>query len=233
MNAPGVDSAQASPYSREAMHRSSSLLRSSPLLPFLPLLLAVALLPACTGAEAPPPSKAGTTTSSTASAPSAGASSIYAFSALPFQGTAPKSLRAYEGQVLLIVNTAANCGFTPQMGPLAELDKKYKDRRFHVVGFLSDDFGHQGGTVEEVTACGLQYSATFDEFAHIHVKKGEGQHPLFAYLTSRPGLDADVSWNFNKWLIGRRGQLVARWPSETEPTAAEVTAAIDKEIEKP
>jgi glutathione peroxidase len=196
----------------------------------LPLLFALAL-PSCTGPEAAPSPKAA---ASAAQRPAGdAASSIFTFSALPFQGTEPKSLRAYEGQVLLIINTAANCGFTPQMGPLAELDKKYRDRRFRVVGFLSDDFGKQGGTAEEVTACGLKYNATFDEFAHIHVKKGPEQHPLFAYLTSRPGLDADVSWNFNKWLIDRRGQLVARWPSETEPAAAEVTAAIEKELAKP
>jgi glutathione peroxidase-family protein len=72
------------------------------------------------------------------------------------------------------------------MGPLADLDKKYKDKRFRVVGFLSDDFGHQGGTTEEVTSCSLHYGASFDEFAHIHVKKGPEQHPLFAWLTSRP-----------------------------------------------
>jgi glutathione peroxidase len=196
------------------------------------LLLALTLvLPACTSAEAPP--KAGPAGETSGKAAGDAASSIYTFSALPFQGNEPKSLRAYEGKVLLVVNTAANCGFTPQMGPLGEIDKKYRDRRFHVVGFLSDDFGKQGGTPDEVKACGLKYNATFDAFAHMHVKKGPEQHPLFAYLTSRPGLDADVSWNFNKWLIDRRGQLVARWASETEPTSPEVTAAIEKELAKP
>jgi glutathione peroxidase len=198
----------------------------------IPALLLALLMPACTNAESPAPPKAGAA-ATPPEKPAGDAASIYAFSAVPFQSTEPKSLRAYEGKVLLIVNTAANCGFTPQMGPLGELDKKYRDRRFQVVGFLSDDFGHQGGTTEEVKACGLKYDASFDEFAHIHVKKGPEQHPLFAYLTSRPEKDGDVSWNFNKWLIDRQGKLVARWPSETEPGSAEVTAAIEKELAKP
>lgn len=196
--------------------------------------LALALmLPACTHPDAPPAAKTGAAAPGMTAAPGSAATSVYAFSAVPFQGTEPKSLKAYEGQVLLIANIAANCGFTPQMGPLGELETKYKDRRFHVLGFLSDDFGQQGGTVSEVKACSLQYHASFDEFAHIHVKKGPEQHPLFAFLTSRPGKEEDVSWNFNKWIIDRKGQVVARYPSEVSPEAPELIAVLERELAAP
>jgi glutathione peroxidase len=200
-----------------------SLLLAFPLLAFLSL-------PACTDRE---PEKPGSLTA--ASTPSTAADSMKTlsdFSAVPFKATSPKSLAAYKGDVVFLVNIAANCGYTPQMGPLAELDQKYKARQFRVVGFLSDDFGRQGGTTEEVTSCSLKYKAAFDEYAHIHVKKGPEQHPLFAWLTSQPGLTADVSWNFNKWLIGRDGRLIARWASNVEPSSSEVTGAIEAALEK-
>lgn len=193
-------------------------------------LLSLLSLPACTDRE---PEKPGALTA--ASTPSTAADSMKTlsdFSAVPFKATSPKSLAAYKGDVVLIVNIAANCGYTPQMGPLAELDQKYTARQFRVVGFLSDDFGRQGGTTEEVTSCSLKYKAAFDEYAHIHVKKGPEQHPLFAWLTSQPGLTADVSWNFNKWLIGRDGRLIARWASNVEPSSSEVTGAIEAALEK-
>jgi glutathione peroxidase len=118
------------------------------------------------------------------------------------------------------------------MKPLGALEKRYADKRFKVLGFLSDDFGHQAGTDEEVQACDLKYDAGFDQFAIVHVKKGPEQDPIFQWLTSRPGLEGDVKWNFAKWLVGRDGRLVKRWGSDAEPEGAEVTAAIDGEIAK-
>lgn len=193
-------------------------------------LLSLLTLPACADREAP--AKAGPVTAASTPTAAADMKTLADFSAIPFKGTEPKSLAAYKGDVVLIVNTAANCGYTPQMGPLGELDQKYSAKHFRVVGFLSDDFGHQGGTTDEVTSCSLKYKAAFDEYAHIHVKKGPEQHPLFAWLTSQPGLTGDVSWNFNKWLIGRDGKLVARWASDTEPSSAEVAKAIEAALDK-
>ncbi len=192
-------------------------------------LLSLLSLPACADREPPKGAAAAASTPSTAAD---SMKTLSDFSAVPFKATSPKSLAAYKGDVVFIVNIAANCGYTPQMGPLAELDQKYKARQFRVVGFLSDDFGRQGGTTEEVTSCSLKYKAAFDEYAHIHVKKGPEQHPLFAWLTSQPGLTADVSWNFNKWLIGRDGRLIARWASNVEPSSAEVATAIEAALEK-
>jgi glutathione peroxidase len=192
-------------------------------------LLSLLTLPACADREPPKPGAA-----AAASTPSTAADmrTLSDFSAVPFKATESKSLAAYKGDVVLIVNIAANCGYTPQMGPLGELDQKYSARHFRVVGFLSDDFGRQGGTTEEVTSCSLKYKADFDQYAHTRVKKGPEQHPLFAWLTSQPGLNADVSWNFNKWLIGRDGRLIARWASDVEPSSSEVAKTIEAALEK-
>ena len=157
---------------------------------------------------------------------------FHSFSAAPLGLAEPVSLARYQGKVLLVANTAAHCGYTPQYTPLGEVDRKYKDKGFAVVGFVSDDFGHQAGSVDEVKACSLEHHATFDQFAEMHVKKGPEQHPLFVWLTSQPGLSGDVTWNFNKWLIGKQGEVVARWPSDVAPDSGEVTAAIEAALAK-
>ncbi len=152
---------------------------------------------------------------------------FHSFSAAPLGLTEPVSLARYQGKVLLVANTAAHCGYTPQYTPLGEIDRKYKDRGFAVLGFISDDFGHQAGTVDEIKTCSLEHRATFDQFSQMHVKKGPEQNPLFGWLTSQPGLTDDVKWNFNKWLIGKQGQVIARWGSATTPDGPEITAAIE------
>jgi glutathione peroxidase len=157
---------------------------------------------------------------------------FHSFSAAPLGLIEPVSLAKYQGKVLLVANTAAHCGYTPQYTPLGEVDRKYKDKGFAVLGFVSDDFGHQAGSVEEVKACSLEHRATFDQFAQMHVKKGPEQTPLFAWLTSQPGLDGDVKWNFNKWLIGKDGALLKRWASDTTPDGPEITAAIEAALAK-
>ncbi len=101
-----------------------------------------------------------------------------------------------------------------------------------MLGFVSDDFGHQAGTVAEVQACSVEHHATFDQFAEVHVKKGPEQHPLFAWLTSQPGMEGDVKWNFNKFLVGKRGELLARWSSDVAPDSPEVAAAIESALSK-
>jgi glutathione peroxidase len=158
---------------------------------------------------------------------------FHSFSAARLGLTEPVSLAAYQGKVLLVANTAAHCGYTPQYTPLGEVDRKYKDKGFAVLGFVSDDFGHQAGTVDELKACSIEHHATFDQFAESHVKKGAEQTPLFAWLTSQPGLDGDVKWNFNKFLVGKHGELVARWGSDTAPDGPEITAAIEAALAKP
>jgi glutathione peroxidase len=165
-------------------------------------------------------------------APEGKTMTFHSFSAAPLGLTEPVSFARYEGKVLLVVNTAAHCGYTPQYRPLGDLDRKYKDRGFAVVGFVSDDFGHQAGSVDEVKACSLDNHATFDQFSEMHAKKGAEQHPLFAWLTSQKGLEGDVRWNFNKWLVGKHGELIARWNSDTTPDSAEIAAAVETALAK-
>ncbi|APR87469.1 Glutathione peroxidase [Minicystis rosea] len=195
------------------------------------LLVAVMLGLGCSQADpgkgtAPEPPRPAT------AAPRAQAMTFHSFSAVPLGQSEPVSLAKYKGQVVLVANTAAHCGYTPQYGPLGEIDRKYKARGFTVLGFVSDDFGHQAGTTEEVKSCSVEHRATFDQFAEMHVKKGPEQHPLFAWLTSQKGLEGDVAWNFNKWLVGKDGAVVARWKSDTAPDGPEITAAIEAALAK-
>jgi glutathione peroxidase len=157
---------------------------------------------------------------------------FYSFSAAPLGLTEPLPLSKYQGKVLLVANTAAHCGYTPQYKPLGEVHRKYEDRGFAVLGFVSDDFGHQAGTVEEIEACSLDNKADFDQFSEMHVKQGADQHPLFAWLTSQPGFPGDVKWNFNKWLIGKKGEVLGRWLSKEAPDGPEISAAIEAALAK-
>ena len=159
-------------------------------------------------------------------------SNFHSFSAVPLGQTDAVPLSRYKGQVLLVVNTAAHCGYTPQYGPLGELENKYAGRDFHVLGFVSDDFGHQAGTVAELQACSRKHRATFEQFAEVRIKKGPEQHPLFQWLTTQPGFLGEVAWNFNKFLIGRNGELLGRWSSDVAPQSSHITAAIDAALDK-
>jgi glutathione peroxidase len=168
--------------------------------------------------------------------PPAAAGSIFAYSAFSydFAITEPVSMCQYRGDVMLIANTAALCTHTPQYGQLQGLFAKHQEAGFEVLGFLSNDFDNEGGGGGEVNQCIEQYGVTFDQFATIQVKGGAGQHPLFAWLTNRPGLEGPVTWNFNKFLIGRDGTLVARWTEGTDPVLdGEIDQAIQAELAKP
>lgn len=194
------------------------------------IALTILLSAACTTRDREAPAPPGATAKPAATAAATAdraAGSFYAFSAVPLGTAQPASMDKYRGKVLLVANTASHCGYTPQYKPLGEVHRKYHDKGFEVLGFVSDDFGHQAGTTEEIKACSADNQATFDQFAEMHVKRGAEQHPLFAWLTSQPGLDGDVKWNFNKWLVGKKGQLIARWPSNVEPNSAEIVAAIE------
>ena len=143
-----------------------------------------------------------------------------------------KSLCDYKGDVVLIVNVASKCGYTPQYAGLEELNKKYRDRGLRILGFPSNDFGGQEpGSEEEIKQfCSTNYGVTFDMFSKVAVK-GDEKAPLYGYLTSGGGnaaIAGDVKWNFQKYLVDREGKLVAVFSSKVEPTSEEMTAAIEK-----
>ena len=140
------------------------------------------------------------------------------------------SLCRYEGKVLLVVNTASECGYTPQYAGLEDLHDRLKDRGFAVLGFPSNDFGAQEpGTDAEIAAfCSTKYGVSFPMFSKIPVKGG-GKHPLYAFLTqSAPA--GEVKWNFTKFLIGKDGSVIARFESSVAPDDPKLTQAIDKAL---
>jgi glutathione peroxidase len=140
-----------------------------------------------------------------------------------------KKLADYKGQVLLVVNVASECGLTPQYTGLEALNKKYRERGLRVLGFPANEFGAQEpGTNDQIAAfCSTKYSVTFDMFSKI-VVKGGGIHPLFQWLTSETG--GDIKWNFGKFLVGKNGEILARFEPKTEPSSPEITQAIEKAL---
>lgn len=139
------------------------------------------------------------------------------------------SLKAYNGKVILIVNVASKCGYTPQYEGLEALYQKFKDRGLIVLGFPCNDFGSQEpGTEAEIkTFCSSKYNVTFPMFSKLHVK-GSEQHPLYTALTgpdsSAPG---PVKWNFGKFLVGKDGKLITRYDSGTTPNDPKLAEAIE------
>ena len=137
-----------------------------------------------------------------------------------------QSLEAYRGKVLLIVNTASKCGFTPQYNGLEDLQKKYADRDFVVLGFPCNQFGHQEpGTNDEIqTFCQMNYGVTFPVFGKIDVN-GASAHPLYAYLAKNaPGIlhTEAIKWNFTKFLVDRSGQVIKRFAPNDTPESLTV-----------
>jgi glutathione peroxidase len=139
--------------------------------------------------------------------------------------------QGYRGKVLLVVNTASKCGFTPQYEGLEEIYKKYREQGFEVLAFPSNDFMQQEpGSNEEIKSfCKTTYDVTFPLFARGAVTGGDKQ-PVFRFLTENAGsdLNGEVRWNFEKFLIGRDGRLVERFRSFTSPTSGKVVAAIER-----
>jgi len=146
--------------------------------------------------------------------------SVYDYSAKTLDGQ-DTSLADYRGQVLLIVNTASKCGFTPQYEGLEALYRDYKDKGFTVLAFPCNQFGAQEpGNAEEIASfCSLTYDVTFPVLAKIDVN-GPSAHPLYAYLKHEQkgllGTEA-IKWNFTKFLIGRDGEVVERFAPTTKP----------------
>lgn len=142
------------------------------------------------------------------------------------------SLAAYKGKVLLIVNVASKCGYTPQYKSLEAVYEKYKDKGLAVLGFPCNQFGGQEpGTNEEIKQfCSSKYNVTFPMFDKLEVN-GPNRHPLYTALagTSSP-YPGDIKWNFNKFLIGRDGKILKRFDSNVKPDSPELTAAIESAL---
>jgi glutathione peroxidase len=139
------------------------------------------------------------------------------------------SLQAYKGQVLLVVNVASKCGYTPQYKSLEATFRKYKARGFPVLGFPCNQFGGQEpGTNDEIKEfCSSKYDVTFPLFDKLNVKGAE-QHPLYAALTGKDSpFPGEVKWNFGKFLLGRDGKILKRWDSKVTPDSEEITKAIE------
>jgi glutathione peroxidase len=143
------------------------------------------------------------------------------------------TLSQYRGKVLLIVNVASECGFTPQYKDLEALYRKYKDRGFMILGFPANNFGAQEpGTDQEIkTFCSSTYGVTFDLFSKISVR-GADQHPLYKFITSDSTYGGDVKWNFQKYLVDREGKLAGKYLSKITPMSVEVTSAIEKALKE-
>lgn len=155
--------------------------------------------------------------------------SVYEFTLDTIDGM-PRSLGEFRGQVLLVVNTASECGYTPQYRGLEKIHTTYAARGFSVVGIPSNDFGGQepGSNQEIKTFCTAKFGVTFPMFAKIAVK-GPAKHPLYGLLVQTPPA-GEVTWNFNKFLVGKDGQVLARFDSNVIPESPALAAAIEKAL---
>lgn len=149
--------------------------------------------------------------------------SIYQFS-VPLINEEEKSLSDYEDKVLLIVNTATKCGFAPQLKELQALYDKYKEQQFEVLAFPCNQFQNQepGSNKEIAENCSLNFGVTFPLFRKINVK-GKQAHPLYKYLTEEKKgiITSSIKWNFTKFLIDRKGEVIKRYAPTTAPTKIE------------
>ncbi len=162
-----------------------------------------------------------------------GASSVYEFTMNSIEG-APLPLAKFEGKVMLIVNVASKCGFTPQYEGLEAVYEKYKDQGFVIVGFPANNFmAQEPGTNEEIkTFCSTKYNVKFPLYSKISVK-GDDKAPLYQFLTdpaANPKTGGEIKWNFTKFLVDRNGKVVARFESPVKPDSPEVTSAIEKAL---
>jgi glutathione peroxidase len=156
--------------------------------------------------------------------------SVYDFKVADIDGN-DVNLADYKGKVLLIVNVASKCGFTPQYKGLENIYRQYKDKGFEILGFPSNDFlGQEPGTNEQIKSfCQLNYTVSFPMFAKISVK-GKDIHPLYKFLTEKstdPNFAGGITWNFNKFLIDRNGNIINRFSSRAEPQSPETIKAIE------
>jgi glutathione peroxidase len=160
-------------------------------------------------------------------------SGIYSFTMKNIDGT-DVPLSSFKGKVLLVVNTASKCGFTPQYKDLEALYRKYKERGLVILGFPANNFARQepGTDAEIKTFCTTTYDITFPMFSKISVK-GKEQHPLYRFLTSEstdPKFAGDVKWNFTKYLIDRNGNIIGKFGSSVKPLSDDLVGAIESAL---
>ena len=190
------------------------------------LLLALVLLVACGGTDTRS-AKVGSTTPVTAPVPPAGATPVLDSTMKNIDGK-PVQLADYAGKVVLVVNTASHCGFTPQYKTLEAMYKRYADQGFVILGFPSNDFQQEftdNGQIK--TFCSTNYGVTFPLFSRTSVK-GPDANPVFATLAAEPdGIGAPPTWNFTKYLLDRTGLPVARWDSSDDPGSPAVTSTVE------
>ena len=158
------------------------------------------------------------------------AASVYDFT-LPSIDGKPMPLSAFKGKVVLMVNVASKCGYTPQYTALEAIYEKYKDRGFVILGFPANNFGSQEpGTNEEIkTFCSTRYQVTFPLYAKVSVK-GEDTTPLYQYITkdANPAVAGEIKWNFTKFLVDRNGKVVQRFEPAVKPDSPELVGAIER-----
>jgi glutathione peroxidase len=158
------------------------------------------------------------------------AGKIYEFEMKTIDGK-PKKLVDYKGHPLLVVNTASLCGFTPQYTDLENLYKKYEAQGLKIAAFPANEFGAQepGSDADIKKMCMTKYALSFDLYSKI-VVKGDGINPLYAYLTKDSGFPGDIPWNFSKFLVDKKGKVVARFGPDANPVGKEISAAVEKAL---
>jgi glutathione peroxidase len=161
------------------------------------------------------------------------ASSVYDFTLSSIDGQ-PSALSAYKGKVLLLVNVASKCGFTPQYAGLESIYEKYKDQGLVVMGFPANNFmSQEPGTNEEIkTFCSRTYNVKFPMYSKISVKNDD-KAPLYQFLTDKstdPQFGGEIKWNFTKFLVDRNGKIIGRFEPAVKPDSPEVVAAIEKAL---
>jgi glutathione peroxidase len=161
--------------------------------------------------------------------------SIYDFAVKDINGN-EVNLKDYAGKVIMIVNVASKCGYTYQYEGLEKIYKKYKDSGFVILGFPANNFlGQEPGTNEQIKEfCSLTYGVSFPMLSKISVK-GKDKEPLYIYLTDKktnPLFGGEITWNFNKFLIDKKGEIVNRFDTKVNPDDPKITDMIEKEINK-
>ena len=158
---------------------------------------------------------------------------VYEFTLNSIDGQTAR-LAAYKGKVVMLVNVASRCGFTPQYSALETVYEKYKDRGFVIIGIPANNFGAQepGSNQEIKTFCSTKYHVSFPMMSKVSVK-GDDKTPLYQFLTDKsanPETGGDIKWNFTKFLIGPDGRVITRFEPDVTPDAPQVTAAIEKAL---
>ncbi len=185
----------------------------------LVIMISVILITGCSASKRNNESEKGTVTTSAKAA----SQNFYSFKALNMQGE-EVSMADFSGKVVLVVNTASKCGFTPQFEGLEELYKKYKNQGLVIIGFPSNQFGNQdpGSNQQILEFCQANYGVTFPMFEKTDVN-GENEHPIYTYLKNNiPDTEAtNIKWNFTKFLIGKDGKPLKRYESRVKPSDIE------------